>query len=100
MQIVIPFLPQFEYPMIDGIKTMTCRTKRMGSPGDTFEKWGHTFLLTHVFHITLGDVARDCRYQEGCDSIEQFQDVWSTIHPLDGYDPEQVVWAHCFRVSP
>jgi hypothetical protein len=86
--------------MIGGRKVMTCRTKRMGSPGDTFVVFGYEFLLTHVFRIPLEYVAKDCYEQEGCLSSEHFQDVWRRIHPKAGFDPAQTVWAHCFRVSP
>jgi hypothetical protein len=83
--------------MLSGVKTCTARTKRMGSPGDTFDEFGATFVLTHVCRIPLDYVARDCWEQEGCHSIEHFQEVWRSIHPRAGFEPVQVVWLHCFK---
>jgi hypothetical protein len=99
MKVEIKFLPQFEEAMIGGYKIMTCRTKRMGNPGDTFTSFGFEFILTHVFRIPLDYVARDCWEQEGCYSIEQFKEVWRNIHPKNGFDPCQIVWAHCFQLK-
>lgn len=95
--ITIPFRPFFRAPMLEGVKVMTCRTKRLGDPGDTFEAFGASFRLTHVMRMRLGYVISDCFVQEGCRSVQELTDVWTGIHPGKGVDPEQIVWAHCFR---
>lgn len=97
MKVKIKFKPFFREPMRQGIKLMTCRTKRMGNPGDTFEAFDETFILTHVMRMRLGDVLSDCYEQEGCTSERELADIWIEIHPITGVDPEQIVWAHCFR---
>ena len=97
----LPFRPQFQRPMMDGTKLMTCRTKKWGEPGDVFEAWGHRFILTHVMRMRLGYVGSDCFEQEGVESVQEFMEVWKSIHPTNDFDGDQIVWAHCFRrVSP
>ncbi len=97
MIIKLPFRPRFKDPMLREIKRMTCRTEKKGKPGDTFEVFGKRFVLTHVMRMRLGFVATDCFIQEGCTSDQDFIEVWTGIHPKAGFDPEQIVWAHCFR---
>ena len=98
MKIKIPFLPIFKEPMLNDTKTMTCRKEKCGQPGDTFEAFGATFEITHVMRMRLGFVGSDCFKQEGCKSEMDFIDVWQFIHPVDGFDEGQIVWAHCFRM--
>ena len=91
----IPFLPRFKAPMLADQKTMTCRTSRKGEIGDEFEVWGSTFILRDVYRIRLGIVA-DLNYShEGCESPEEFQAVWRSLHP-SGFDPAKLVWLHEF----
>lgn len=97
-EVQIKFRPAFCGKMLAGIKTMTCRTKQMGEPGDWFTVFGQEFELTHVMRMRLGYVGSDCFKQEGCDSVQEFMDVWTSIHPGKGFDKEQCVWAHCFRI--
>ena len=94
----IPFRPFFSRPMREGTKVMTCRSKRMGEPGDTFVAFSETFTLTHVFRCRLKDVVSDAFEQEGCKSCQELIEIWKSIHPSVGYDPEAIVWAHCFRM--
>ncbi|MDO8357248.1 MAG: hypothetical protein Q7U76_12730 [Nitrospirota bacterium] len=80
---------------------MTCRSKRMGKHGDTFLAFGENFLLTHVFRCRLGYVVSDAFMQEGCANPQELIEIWNGIHPTVGYDPEVIVWAHCFhKVHP
>lgn len=97
MLVKIPFRPFFGKPMLTGVKVMTCRTKRMGNPGDTFEAFKCLFVLTHVMRVRLGFVIADCFEQEGCKSIQELIDIWNGIHPGKGVDPDQIVYAHCFK---
>jgi hypothetical protein len=100
MTIKLPFRGQFCGKMLAGIKTMTCRPKRMGSPGDLFEAFGATFRLTHVMRMRLGYVGSDCFEQEGCASIQEFMEVWKSIHPTKGFHGDEIVYAHCFVRVP
>lgn len=97
MQVNIPFRPFFSHPIRSGQKVMTCRSKKMGAVGDTFEAFGCTCILTHVFRCRLGYVLIDAYEQEGCDSQEQLEGIWENIHPGKGVDPDAIVWAHCFQ---
>lgn len=95
--IKLPFRPFFSEPMRSGKKVMTCRSKKMGSPGDQFRIFGCVFELTHVFRSMLGYVVHDAYEQEGCTSEDELAGIWLNIHPVKGYDDEEVVWAHCFK---
>jgi uncharacterized protein YqfB (UPF0267 family) len=97
MKVVISFLERFRESMLNSIKTLTSRTKRMGKEGDTFEAFGATFQLTDVRRITLFYVANHAYRQEGMQSKEEFIEVWKQIHPRKGYDPNQLVWVHQFK---
>ncbi len=96
-RVKIPFRPRFKAPMLHDVKVMTCRTKRMGDAGDTFDAFGATFRLTHVFRTRLGFIIADCFIQEGCDSVHDLIEVWKSIHPSKGVDRDAIVYAHCFR---
>lgn len=95
--IYLPFLPEFEPKILSGIKTMTCRSKRMGRPGDTFIAFGARYELTHVFRVVLAYIVSDAYIQEGCDSPNDLIAVWQKIHPKSGYEPDRIVWAHCWK---
>ena len=99
-QVTIPFRPAFAPKILAGIKTMTCRSTRYGNPYDYFTAFGAEFELTHVFRVRLGYVVSDAFRQEGCDSPQELIEVWEAIHPTNGYDPEHIVWAHCWKGKP
>ncbi len=98
MRVNIPFRAGFKVPMLKGVKVMTVRPRRMGNPGDTFEWFEATFLLTHVMRMRLEYVAEDCYVQEGCESADEFVEIYTEIHPVVGFDPDTIVWAHCFNL--
>ena len=96
-QITIPFRPEFGPKILGHIKTMTCRSKRYGHPYDWFSAFGAEFELTHVFRVPLEYVVENAYTQEGCESPGELIAIWKTIHPSKGYDPQQIVWAHCWK---
>lgn len=96
-KINIPFLPEFEGPMLLGKKTMTCRTKRYGYPGDWFEAFGRTFILTRVSKLLLETVEHHYYPNEGFDTRRAFIAAWRKLHPRKGFNPEQTIFAHEFR---
>lgn len=96
-RILLPFMPLFRVPMLQGVKVMTCRTRRYGQPGDAFIAFDHEFVLTHVMRMRLGYVFSDCYLQEGCSSERELTGLWAKIHPNKPIDCELIVWAHCFR---
>lgn len=93
----IPFQRRFETPLLEGRKTCTSRPRRMGDEGDIFKAYGQTFEITFVEHIRLGLVAEQLYEQEGCDSPEDFIEVWRSIHPRRGYVLGDPVWVHHFK---
>ena len=99
-EITIPFRPEFHEKIARGTKTMTCRSKPMGKVGDLFMVEGQRFVLTQVFRTTLKYVVTDAYTQEGCDSPDALIAIWNTIHPRALYQPESIVWAHCWREEP
>lgn len=94
--IVIPFLPEFEGRMLSGQKTATTRTKKYGNGGDLFPAFGHSFQLTKVDKVYLGDVASTFYMQEGFSTQSEFRECWRRLHPKrNRYD--MVVWLHQFK---
>ena len=95
--ITIPFLPEFHDKILTHIKTMTCRSKRMGQVGDIFKVGEAWYELTHVFRVVLAYVVSDAYIQEGCESPGELIRIWGKIHPKAGYEPDRIVWAHCWK---
>lgn len=96
MKVKLPFKPRFKEPMLQGTKTWTSRTRRYGKRGDTFEAFGHEFLIEKVERRTLLDVADHWR-DEGCDNKHDFVTVWESIHRRKGFVLHQRVYVHIFR---
>lgn len=95
-EIKIPFREDMQKAILEGKKTMTCRTKTYGEKGDTFVVGGSRFVLTSVTKVNLGIVAT-CYYSlEGVGSPEEFIHLWDEIHPHRGYSSIQSVWVHRF----
>ena len=94
----IPFLPRFHDVIKLGVKTMTCRTRKYGEPGDMLDtNLGVRIQILEVRRMRLGDVAKRHWREEGCESPEEFVAVWEGIHPRRDFDPDQLVWLHVFR---
>jgi len=94
--ITIPFLPEFEERMLSGQKIATSRTKKYGNGADLFCAFGHSFQLTKVDKVYLGDVAATFYKQEGFDSQADFMECWRKLHPRrNRYDT--VIWLHQFK---
>lgn len=82
------------------IKNATSRNKRYGWLGDTFlEDVGGRMVEYGIIeqkHTTLREV-RDVYFRmEGCETPEEFEQVWIDIHPRAGFQPEHKVWLHIF----
>ena len=98
-RINIPFMPEWEQLMLTGKKSATSRTKRYGYPDDYFEAFGRQFILTEVYRIPLSHVAYYYYLDEGCNSDFEFKKIWERLHPRKGFDPEQKVYFHRFRMQ-
>jgi len=97
MLVDIPFQPKWQHKMLVGLKTCTSRTKRYGHTGDTFRHFGKTFIMLSIEKRTLKNIADNLYTQEGCDSQEEFKEVWIELHPRKGWVPNQKVFVHFFE---
>lgn len=97
-KIDMPFLPEFEESMLSGKKKATTRTKRYGYPGDWFEEFGKTFVLTWVYPTFLDVVAAYFCLEEGFDHSQEFIDCWDKLHPRIKFadKPSRNVFFHRF----
>lgn len=95
----IPFLPEWEVLMLTRKKSATSRTKRYGWPGDYFEAFGRTFILTSVVRKPLDHIAYYHYLEEGCNSNFEFKKIWERLHPRKGFVPGQKVYLHQFRLQ-
>ena len=96
-EIKMPFREDMQKAILEGRKTMTCRTKRYGSPGDFFMVGDARFMLTSVTKMNLGIVATQFYKDEGTSSPGEFINLWDEIHPRRNFTSLQTVWAHRFR---
>ena len=97
MIVKIPFKRDFEGALLFGSKTWTSRTKKYGKEGDKFDAFGETFIIEKVFKENLGNIASYHYKEEGCESRQEFINIWRIIHPRKGFVPTQEVWVHQFR---
>ena len=97
MQVYVPFKDGFKEAMLCGVKTATSRTRKYGNQDDTFTAFGVEFKITDVSVFTLDSIATHLWKQEGCGSKEQFKRIWTQLHPVAGFQPDQRVWVHRFR---
>jgi len=96
-QVVIPFQPEWKEKLLNGEKTCTSRTKKYGKPNDWFEIFGNSFRIITIVRFPLEDIAKFLYDKEGCDSPDEFKEIWQGLHPRKGWIPEQVVFTHFFR---
>jgi len=96
MQISIPFKERFREPMLSGVKTMTSRTKHYGQPGDWFNAFGATFVLTSIINRHFDYILEHWK-EEGCVSKEDFLIVWHEIHPRHKVNVSDLFWTHTFQ---
>jgi len=97
-KINMPFQPEAKEPMLSGRKKATTRTRRYGEPGDWFEAFGKTFVLTWVYETMLDSVAYHFYWEEGFDDMYEFIDYWDRLHPRVKYRdrPKRKVYLHRF----
>lgn len=87
------FDEEWEVPMIHGYKTCEARIEKYA--GDSFEAFGHQFVITKVEQLALGHISQKWFKQHGLFSPREFQEVWK--HGHNGvFDPEQEVWLYHF----
>ena len=87
------FDEEWEVPMVHGYKTCEARLERYA--GDTFEAFGHEFVITKVEHLPLDHISQKWFKQHGFFSPREFQEVWKQRHK-GVFDLEQEAWLHHF----
>ena len=97
MRIYIPFMSCWRDRMLNGIKSMTCRTKVYGKIGDTFNCFGVSFRLIGIEKVSLLDVSVNFYKNEGCNSPDEYKKVWCELHPYKGFVDSQIVYLHRFE---
>ena len=96
--VVIPFNKRFKEPMLKGQKTWTSRVRPYGKIGYTFQVFSRTFVITDIAKMYLSKIAQNYFYEEGFDSSREFIAFWNIIHPARGFDPNQIIYAHEFKL--
>jgi len=96
MKINIPFNSWSKIRIINGKKSATSRYKKYGESGDTFTIGKTDYILNGVMKSRLADVAKRFYTDEGCDTPEEFKEIWTEIHPRRGFRPDDIIWIHFF----
>ena len=97
-QIDIPFRGDMARAVRERRKICTSRTTRRGNVGDRFIVGTVECELTGVEKLPLSHVASHFYRFEGFETPDDFKRVWSEIHPMTGFDPDNIVWVHFFKV--
>lgn len=93
-KIRIPFMDVFEKPLKSGMKRMTSRNKKYGNVGDIFYSFGMKFKITKVYRCPLDIIHREFYIEEGCDTPQEFKNIWMKIHRK--WQPMKDYWVHEF----
>ncbi len=101
-EISIPFNDWSKERLADGRKTATCRSKKYGEPGNTFQVncWPgpvKTFEIMSITKKKLMTVANEHYDEEGAESPQEFIEQWNLIHPRRKYQPMDEKWFHRFK---
>lgn len=83
--------------VIAGVKTATRRNGRYADPGEVMELDGHRFEVERVYSQSLGEMTDDHARQEGFDSMEQYKQYITSMHPGMPWLPHMKVWVHEFK---
>lgn len=100
-EVKLPFQPEFKEPMLSGKKTATTRTTRFGQPGDRFQAFGRTFILTEVYRTVLYNIVFNHYEEEGFTYPQAFIECWNKIHRRVSYTqrPARLVYFHRFTIT-
>jgi hypothetical protein len=97
--IEIPFSSKMTSAALAGQKCATTRSERKGDPGDTFEIGGQWFRLIDVQKTYLPHVKLMYYRIEGCESPEDFETVWRSLH-RGHYSLTKPYFIHFFARCP
>jgi hypothetical protein len=95
-EVEIPFSKRWKKSMLENVKVVTSRTKKMGEYRDTFPAFGATFQIMSVGQVPYGTIATKLYRNEGCDSEQEFRkavkQIWWGKEPKD----DRLLWVHWF----
>lgn len=95
----LDFLPRFHRDVAAGRKTATARLKVYGTEGDVVQSPVGPLVIQGVQEVPLHYVKDACWRQEGLSSPQEFVEVWKACYPARGYDPDDRVFLHRFRLA-
>jgi hypothetical protein len=96
MKIKMPFNKWSKDRLESGDKFATSRTKKYGKTGDYFLIGSHRYEIQFVVKLPLWFIRAWLYKTEGAETMDEFVEVWKKIHPVKGWDDNQIVWYHCF----
>lgn len=99
MKVKIPFNMWSICKLNAGVKSATSRSKKYGDSGDIFDVDGIEYRIMFVSRLPLWFVAAYLYETEGCTTEDEFIAVWTTIHRLKGYEPDDIVYYHFFATN-
>ena len=97
-EITIPFNDWSKDRLKTGMKCATSRNKQYGEIGDIFRFDGFVYKITGIAHIPLWFIRAYLYESEGCETMDEFVEIWCQIHPIKGWDEHQLVWYHLFEI--
>jgi len=78
-----------------GKKCCTTRSKKYGEIGDVFYVGKGLYKIIEIEPATLGYVTSNYYRQEGCDTTEEFIELWKSLH-RGNYSPTKSYFVHFF----
>jgi hypothetical protein len=96
MRIKIPFNLWSQDKLLHGLKSATSRYKKYGDVGDTFLMQGKVYYINLIVKLPLWFIRNELHITEGCESGEEFEKIWTEIHPERGFRLMDEVWYHHF----
>lgn len=95
-RIKIPFNIRSEDKLLHKLKKATSRYKKYGEIGDTFIVDGQCYYINLVVKLPLWFIRNYLYESEGCNTPEEFEQIWIGIHEKRGFRLKDEVWYHHF----
>jgi hypothetical protein len=99
MKAQITFDTYFKAMLPDDVKTCTTRDTLKANPLDTFDAFGHTFLVINVIRTTLEKAVALYFRQEGFGCREEMVAFWQLLYPGE-FPGKRIVYVHFFTRLP
>jgi hypothetical protein len=97
--ITLKFSSRMATAALEGRKICTSRDEQKGRAGDEFEIQGVRFRIIDVGTMTLQNVREHFYRLEGCESPEDFEILWRSLHRRN-FSAEKVYFVHFFARCP